>query len=679
METLPPIGIVIPGYGHPQFLAEAIISACEQDTERELHVVVVDDGCKFPETRAVVSHLLPKYAGHLHYIRQKNTRLPGARNTGIRFLLNLLPDIDAVYFLDADNRISPYSIEAYRRTLGDDRSVGWAYPDISFFGLSRGENGFDTREPAPEYSRLKHLLGNVSEAGSMVRAEMLRAGVMFDETMTSGFEDWDFWFSALEAGYIGKRCVNSGFLYRRRPESMLADSRRMSDALVAKMRNTHKDLFDPQNVMFLEHVEAPYFAVQLVDNPDEVLLMSDPLMPSEKIASQEFTARFHAWANITREYFFPPILLIMPSETWEEIRESTLYSRWIFWQLRERASEFLYIQAENNTQLRMQFFPDFMLKTKDKVQIFAVRTDAIRKLADPVMGANYQTEKPTFAAVTFPAVENAEGAGLSNNQAICLSAKIGKKELDKAFEKLLSKLSPVPQYARHQTRMYAGPAAVRVREDLVRDICAMEGREPYPACRKVERTLVAVKATFLMNEASRNKVCELLETLNSSKHETCLLIEKSGPVDLTECVSAEWEHLVSSIIPYSITGSGGEYRMYLGRRISSELTYVAPDDIAIFARQCTRVIGCGAVATLEAFGEARLHGADGYVLLEKEFVSSDMEATMHLSKLLAYEHAIVRLVTNENTYETSLTAEGFPPSKFQRKSDFYKEIKSHKA
>lgn len=196
-----PIGVVIPAYGHPRFLGEAIVSACTQETDRPIHVVVVDDGCRFEETGTLVRNLMDQYPGTLFYLRHKNTRLPGARNKGVRFLLDAFPDMDAIFFLDADNRLAPYSLEAYRKALGDDESVGWAYPDISFFGLSWGRSGFDTRETAPDYSVLKHLTGNISEAGSLVRASMFRNGVFYDETMRSGFEDWDFWLSALGAGY----------------------------------------------------------------------------------------------------------------------------------------------------------------------------------------------------------------------------------------------------------------------------------------------------------------------------------------------------------------------------------------------------------------------------------------------------------------------------------------------
>ena len=656
METKPPIGIVIPGYGHPQFLAEAIVSACEQDTNREIHVVVVDDGCRFPETRATVSNLLSVYAGRLHYVRQKNTRLPGARNTGIRFMLNLLPDLDAIYFLDADNRISPYSIEAYRETLGDDPEIGWAYPDISFFGLTHGENGFDTRETAPEYSVLKHLIGNISEAGSMVRADVFRQGVMYDETMIFGYEDWDFWLYALEAGFKGKRCENSGFLYRRRPESMLADSSRMGEELVSRMRRTHKKLFQPQHVMALEHHEAPYFALHLSDDKDNVLLFSDPAIEPEKISFDAFKKRFHRWINSPREVFFPQLLLTMEKATWTAFLENKKVLRWLFWQIRERSVEHLYLSLKQANHVSLH-----MVRADAGSNEFAVSITSMAHIKNAVV----EGREPQREAISY---------GLASLLHLPELKHVAQSQLEMAEQDIVDRLSPVPQYVMHQNRAYAGPAHGRIRTELIREICALEDREPFPACEQIERTLVAVKSEFLLKDSARDKVLQLLEKLRTDAQETVLLIEHTSGCDLLACGYDSWQHLVDTVIPYQIGDKSGIYKMYLGRGISAELAFGTPEDTALFARQCTRVIGCGAVAMLEAFGEARLHGAPGYVLMDKEFAIADTKHTTQHGKLLAYEHAIVNIATDEQTYSVALAAEGFPPSKFINTKDFYSEI-----
>ncbi len=664
MDAKPPIGVVIPGYGHPQFLAEAIVSACEQDTDREIHVVVVDDGCKFPETRATVANLLPVYNGKLHYVRQKNTRLPGARNTGIRFLLNLLPNLDAIYFLDADNRISPYSIEAYRKTIGDDPEVGWAYPDISFFGLTHGENGFDTRETAPDYSLLKHLIGNISEAGSMVRAEVFRKGVMYDETMIFGYEDWDFWLYALEAGFKGRRCENSGFLYRRRPESMLADSTRMGDELVSRMRRTHKKLFNPQHVMMLEHKEAPYFALCLSDAKDTILLFSDPAIDPEKIGFKEFKTRFHQWNNSPREFFFPPLLLFMEQKAWTALQDNRKLLRWLFWQLREKPVEKLYLSLRQNNHSGLYLHSgeagvgaEFAISVTSMAHVRA-KIMAISETAE-----DYQEPRLHHGLMGLLYADEIEHRPPSHFD--CLE------------QEFIQELSPAPKYILHQNRAYAGPATGRIRNDLIREVCALEDRQPFPACKQIERTLVAVKSEFLLTDSIRYRVVQLLNQLKQENHETVLLIEHASGCDLLACRYDEWEHLVGTVVPYQIGDKSGIYKMYLGRGISAELAFGTPEDTALFARQCTRVIGCGAVAMLEAFGEARLHGAPGYVLLEKEFAVAETKNTTQLGKLLAYEHAIVNIATDEDAYSVALTAEGFPPSKFIKKDDFYRSILKH--
>src|SRR3546814_1642659 len=69
-----------------------------------------------------------------------------------------------------------------------------------------------------DYSILKHLHENYCEAGSLVKVELFRRGLRFDESMRLGFEDWDFWLQAIGLGYVGRHVESMGLRYRKRPE-----------------------------------------------------------------------------------------------------------------------------------------------------------------------------------------------------------------------------------------------------------------------------------------------------------------------------------------------------------------------------------------------------------------------------------------------------------------------------
>ena len=65
-------------YGHPEFIPEAIESILSQD-EEGVELVLVDDG-----SAEDIPAVIAPYRDRLHYIRQKNTGLGPARDTGVR-------------------------------------------------------------------------------------------------------------------------------------------------------------------------------------------------------------------------------------------------------------------------------------------------------------------------------------------------------------------------------------------------------------------------------------------------------------------------------------------------------------------------------------------------------------------------------------------------------------------
>lgn len=239
----PRIGIVIPVFGHSRLVGEAIASALDQDYRGAIDVIVVVDGDKDQETLQTVASFLPAPDRSIAALYRSNGRLSAARNTGIRYLLQRFDDLFSIYFLDADNRLTVRAIRAFTQALLYDENAGWAYPDVTFFGLNWGYSGFDVRETAPIYSRFRHLMGNICEAGSMIRASLFRDGIRFDETFTHGYEDWEFWLQCLAKGHFGTRVEDSGFLYRRRADSMLADADRVSADIRARIAEKHGSLY----------------------------------------------------------------------------------------------------------------------------------------------------------------------------------------------------------------------------------------------------------------------------------------------------------------------------------------------------------------------------------------------------------------------------------------------------
>lgn len=331
MGSDPRIAIVVPIFRHSVLLAEAVDAALLQQADFPIRVVLVNDGCPNRETHEVCLDFALAHPDRVTYLRKPNGGLSDARNFGIRHALDTWPGVEAIYMMDADNRLRPHSMARAMAELDAHPEAAWIYPNIDMFGLSwAGDYGGD-------YSVLLHTAMNVSEAGSLIRRSVFDAGVFFDTDFKSGFEDWDFFLTAAEAGFRGRTIEDFGFLYRKRPESMLADSERDAAAIRSVMREKHKALLHPRNLVALEQQEAPRYAILLSDRR-KVLIATDPDAPGARMAEVEeleetlWRARFRP-----SRFHAPPFLVVTTSAVVEGLRAAGLLHS-VLWKL-ERGLE----------------------------------------------------------------------------------------------------------------------------------------------------------------------------------------------------------------------------------------------------------------------------------------------------------------------------------------------------
>jgi len=657
MTDLAAIGVVIPGYGHPRFLAEAIHSACNQKCSAPVKVVVVDDGCRFMETSEVVASLMVQYPDTLYYTRQPNTRLPGARNTGVRFLLNLVPDLDVVYFLDADNRIEPYSLSAFRKVLGDDPSVGWAYPDISFFGQVWNAEGFDTRETAPEYSKLVHLVGNISEAGSMVRADAFRRGVFYDETMRSGFEDWEFWLSMLDAGYVGVPVHQAGFSYRRRPESMLAGSRRLEESLIAYMRDKHSRLYAPRNLMELEHEEAPSFAVLCVET-DEIVFFSDPKMEFKQLKLKDFIENMRRWYYAGREHFFPDKVLFLTTDQWHQIQAQPIVLRWLFWQIRSLKADFSSLMFCAGPRMTVEGRPWGTPSVPD--QIICVSALGFRGLLDTAGTIQSISDLPTADKIMVETPKILVTNTAPETIDMVYSAVV---KVCQSFEMHTSSV-------RHIHRRYAGPDHSEIRANLLEPLCASDEQVPASISHTRPRLVVVMDMSTVTDQTALGRVGALINAAVKCAAEVAIVLEYQQNFSLGWLDATDWSDEIADVFPLLQRGNQEEFRMYLGRRISARLPLSSKADVSTFARMADTVVCIGGAGSLEMLGEIRGFGPSTAVWLEPCFEGTQEGESF--AKMLAYEHAIDRVICDDAVMTSRLSAQGVPPGKITQSEDFFR-------
>jgi glycosyltransferase involved in cell wall biosynthesis len=305
----PIVAVVIPLFAHSVLVADALESALSQRCGFSFCIVVVNDGCPFQESALQVKSIQTVRPDVVHYVVQPNRGLSAARNTGIDYALAHFPSLQAIYFLDSDNAILPGALEAAWSSLQANPGTSWIYPNIDMFGITRN---FDYRG---DYSVFRHAFYNICEAGSMVHRRVFDAGIRFDETMKSGYEDWDFWLTAAEKGFRGAHHPHFGFRYRNRGESMLSQAHRDDKEIRSELRRKHASLIGQRGLMRLETLESPRYAILFTDT-NEGMLTSGHAYSATAISHVEIDERL--WRNIVFPggQGLPPFFVFMTHAAW---------------------------------------------------------------------------------------------------------------------------------------------------------------------------------------------------------------------------------------------------------------------------------------------------------------------------------------------------------------------------
>lgn len=334
------IAVVIPAWSQPVLLTEALESVLAQAGAPPTAAVVVDDGCPFPATWHTASAYAAAWPGRVHVLRRRNGGLSAARNTGVEFALAAFPGLEAVYFLDADNRLHPHFLaRAHAALAAAPAEVGWVYPDFDMFGEQRNYS------VAGEFALLPLLHANFCEAGSLVKAELLAKGLRFDESFRQGFEDWDFFLAAANLGYRGQHLPLAGFQYRRRPESMLRASERIRPQLVEQLRQKYRERYLPRRLAALEAEERPRFAYYDSDSGTIALRHDPDETRGGELPAGELRRRFVAALEAPNAAWFPEFFCFADGAALAVLRRFGL-ARAVFWHAERLLRQFQFVAVE---------------------------------------------------------------------------------------------------------------------------------------------------------------------------------------------------------------------------------------------------------------------------------------------------------------------------------------------
>lgn len=311
------IAVAMPLYGHAALALEAIESVLASDLSGCRTVIVVSvDGDPRQET---FDQLLLYAAANpsVHVTFGQNAGPGGARNRAIDFVLERFPETKAVYFLDADNRVLPGTVETlYRKLLSS--GCGWVYTNIDTFSVSwRAHYG-------NRYSRLVHCItDNICDTGSMISIDVFREGVRFNDDRQNGFEDWEFWLSCIEHGFVGTPCHDTVFEYRLRAESRFKEANRDRATSVSFLRKRHRPLFQRPMLVDFEHEECPRYLFARTEDT-AISLFTDPTKPPTMLRLDDIIPAF--WGNIGEpdNEHFPPFLVAGSGAALDLLRRSRM-------------------------------------------------------------------------------------------------------------------------------------------------------------------------------------------------------------------------------------------------------------------------------------------------------------------------------------------------------------------
>ncbi|MEG4030904.1 MULTISPECIES: FkbM family methyltransferase [unclassified Microcoleus] len=244
-ETL--VSVIIPCYNHATLLREAVESVVSQ-TYSNWECIIVNDGST-DDTSNFGKYLIKLYP-------QKSLRLIDKPNTGPADSRNLGVEQSSgkfILFLDADDKLHPKFLEECVEILLAKPNVGFVYTDVQHFGSNCDlvvHGDFDAN---------RFLRDNQAPATSLFRREIYEQVGGLKKVMKLGCEDWEFWVSAYEKGWLGDRLPKPYLYYRQhgdgssRTQKMAGDRPKL-DLMRATIIHLHSQLYKPEEVRWSQQI-----------------------------------------------------------------------------------------------------------------------------------------------------------------------------------------------------------------------------------------------------------------------------------------------------------------------------------------------------------------------------------------------------------------------------------------
>ena len=203
-KKIPLISVVITCYNYAEYVEKAIKSVLSQDY-KDIEIIIVNDGST-DTSEAVIKKSIQGIKRVIYHF-QENSGSPSARNAGFKKSRG-----DYLLFLDADDVLEKNFISSsYEQSIIDDADI--VYTNVRSFG---------------EYKNLSEKLdfnpdliyfNNFISVTSLIKREVIATN-QFDEKMNRlRADDWDFFLTAIEAGFKPTLNKKTHLNYRIQPKN----------------------------------------------------------------------------------------------------------------------------------------------------------------------------------------------------------------------------------------------------------------------------------------------------------------------------------------------------------------------------------------------------------------------------------------------------------------------------
>ena len=223
------VSIVVTSHNPSPYLLEAVASAKAQ-TYQPVETILVKHGADLPSSQAVIEVASQRVD---RYIEQSQPGVAAAKNAGIRAASGSL-----VLPLDGDDLLAPEYVAECLGALRAHPEAAFVYTDHRVFG----DRNFTER--LPEYNLYRLLENDIATCAALIRRADWEAAGGYDESLSQGYADWEFWLRLAARERFGHRLSKVLFSHRKHGGLPRDGAREHRGELAGEIESRRPELYE---------------------------------------------------------------------------------------------------------------------------------------------------------------------------------------------------------------------------------------------------------------------------------------------------------------------------------------------------------------------------------------------------------------------------------------------------